>query len=290
VTWRSALRLGRVSNVPTVWTNVLAAATLAGVSVGNVAMLVVALACSLFYLGGMFLNDAFDREFDARVRPERPIPSGAVSAATVFASGFALLGAGLLAIAAAARLTLGGAIAGPLVAALALAGLIAWYDARHKDNAYGPLLMGLCRVFVYLTTAATLTGGVSLAVVGGAVVLLAYLIGLTYVARQENLTEMQNLWPLLFLAVPFLWGLPTLFAGGVGSTVYLGFLGWVALSISHLGWRPRLDVPRAVVSLIAGISLLDGLLIAGQGGPLLVGLAVLGFVSTLLLQRAVPGT
>jgi 4-hydroxybenzoate polyprenyltransferase len=45
-----------------------------------------------------------------------------------------------------------------------------------------------------------------------------------------------------------------------------------------------------VVNLIAGISLLDALLIAGTGqvGPALA--AVAAFVLTLALQRLVPGT
>ena len=34
----------------------------------------------MFYIGGMYLNDAFDRDIDARERPERPIPSGHVGA------------------------------------------------------------------------------------------------------------------------------------------------------------------------------------------------------------------
>lgn len=69
LTWGVALRLGRVSNVPTVWTNVAAGVALsgAGFSVGIVAGLMLAL--SLFYIGGMYLNDAFDRDIDARERP-----------------------------------------------------------------------------------------------------------------------------------------------------------------------------------------------------------------------------
>jgi len=285
VTWRLALRLGRVSNLPTVWTNVMAAAVLAGVPVASLDVLALAVACSLFYVGGMFLNDAFDREFDARVRPERPIPSGATSAATVFACGFGLLGAGLLAVVGVAGVT------GPAVtAALALAGTIVTYDAWHKNNPYAPILMGVCRVLVYVTTAAALTGGVPVAVVAGSVVLLSYLIGLTYVARQENLTEVAHLWPVMLLALPFLWRLPTAWVGGSSSLLYLGFLGWVVLGVSHLGWRERLDVPRAVVSLIAGIALLDGLLIAGAGKTTLIPVAVLGFVLTLWLQRSISGT
>src|SRR5262245_63491269 len=46
---------------------------------------------SLFYSGGMALNDAFDAEIDARERPERPIPSGRVSRGTVLALGFGML-------------------------------------------------------------------------------------------------------------------------------------------------------------------------------------------------------
>src|SRR5574339_414061 len=92
--WSVYLRLGRVSNLPTVWTNVLA-----GVSVAREPLAFLALALSLFYIGGMYLNDAFDREIDARERPERPIPSGQVKATTVFAVGYGLLAAGLAALA-----------------------------------------------------------------------------------------------------------------------------------------------------------------------------------------------
>ena len=67
------LLLGRVSNLPTVWTNTLAGATLAGAAVTPGRLVLLAAAFSLLYTGGMYLNDAFDREVDARERPERPI-------------------------------------------------------------------------------------------------------------------------------------------------------------------------------------------------------------------------
>jgi hypothetical protein len=50
------------------------------------------------------------------------------------------------------------------------------------------------------------------------------------------------------------------------------------------------DVPRAVVSLIAGISLLDAMLLAGAGYVLFAWLAVVAFVITLALQRWISGT
>lgn len=290
MTWQTALRLGRVSNLPTVWTNVTAAAVLGGAGIPSLAWLVVVVACSLSYVGGMFLNDAFDRELDARLRPERPIPAGAVTPSSVFAAGFALLGVGLVLVVVTARLTLESGADLAAASALALAAAIVLYDVWHKANPYAPLLMGLCRMLVYVTAAATLTGGVPSPVLAGAVVVLAYLIGLTYVARQETLGRVENLWPLLFLALPFAYGLPTLVGGGIGSLVYLVLLGWVVFSLSHLGWRAETNVPRAVVSLIAGIALLDGLLMTGHGGTGIVVVAVGAFLLTLTLQRWVPGT
>src|SRR2546425_8066153 len=74
--WLIYLRLGRISNLPTVWTNVAAGIVLAGGTPAAGMLVVLATALSLFYVGGMFLNDAFDRAVDARERPERPIPAG----------------------------------------------------------------------------------------------------------------------------------------------------------------------------------------------------------------------
>ncbi len=290
MTWQTALRLGRVSNLPTVWTNVTAAAVLGGAVVPSLAWLAVVVACSLSYVGGMFLNDAFDREVDARLRPERPIPAGAATSSAVFAAGFALLGAGLLMVVVTARLTLEAGAGPAATSALALAAAIVLYDVWHKANPYAPLLMGLCRVLVYVTAAAALTGGVAPPVLGGAVVVLAYLIGLTYVARQETLGRVENLWPLLFLVFPFAYGIPSLLDGGVGGLLYLGLLAWIVVSLSHLGWRSETNVPRAVVSLIAGIALLDGLMMAGRGGAGAIVVAVGAFLLTLGLQRWVPGT
>ena len=73
---RALLILGRVSNLPTVWSNCLAGWWLGGG--GNYAnLLLLLLGATLLYAGGMFLNDAFDAEFDTQYRRARPIPSGA---------------------------------------------------------------------------------------------------------------------------------------------------------------------------------------------------------------------
>ena len=96
MTFADALKLGRVSNLPTVWTNALAGLALAGGFLAPLPLLLLLAAASLAYVGGMYLNDAFDARIDAIERPERPIPSGAISARAVFVAGFAMLGAGIL--------------------------------------------------------------------------------------------------------------------------------------------------------------------------------------------------
>jgi 4-hydroxybenzoate polyprenyltransferase len=290
VKWRVYLRLGRVSNLPTVGTNVLAGAILSGGPLEPGLLIVLLIALSLFYTGGMYLNDAFDREVDARERPERPIPSGQISAREVFAVGYGMLAVAVLMLLVAPFSWRGRPDWAPVISGLVLAGTITYYDARHKQDPLSPLVMGLCRVLVYLTAALAVAGRVGAPVIAGALALLSYLIGLTYVAKQETLAEYRNLWPLAFLFAPFLYGLPALFGSITEILIYLGFLGWVGYAISLLIRRGRVNIPRAVIGFIAGISLLDALLIARTGQSAVAGWGIVGFGLTLLLQRYVRGT
>lgn len=284
--WRTYLTLGRVSNLPTVWTNVLAGTVLAGVIPPFATLLLLLVALSLFYTAGMFLNDAFDREIDARERPERPIPAGEIAARRVFVLGFGMLAAGLLLLVPAAA---PGARTPTLLSGVALAGVIVLYDVWHKANPFSPLLMGLARALVYVTAGTAVAGRVTPALLAGALVLVAYLIGLTYVAKQETLGRVRNLWPLVFLAAPFLYAAPVVAATPVGAMIYIGFLAWVVYALTLLIRSPR-RIPRAVVSLIAGIALLDAMLIVLHGAPALAGAAAGGFAATLALQKVVSGT
>lgn len=288
-----ALRLGRVSNLPTVWTNALAGVALAGGEPWQAATLLAVLALSLFYVGGMYLNDAFDREIDAQERPSRPIPSGQVAANTVFAAGFAMILAGLAAIVPTARLAGAGAggIGGAMVVGTALGGAILAYDWRHKGNPLSPLLMGACRVLAYITAGVAVAGAATPALLVAAGVALCYLIGLTYIAKQEMLGRARNLWPLAFLAAPVLYGAAMLSAGGWPvAAPLLALAAWIAVALGLLWRRWPGDIPRAVVSLIAGVALLDALFLAACGEGAAAVLAVAGFAATLALQRWISGT
>jgi hypothetical protein len=279
----TALRLGRISNLPTVTSNVLAAVALSGGG-EPISIAVACIALSLMYVAGMFLNDAFDRTIDALERPDRPIPSGEVTAAEVFAAGFALLAFGVLGISGLAFAT--GAGWQPIASVCGLAIAIVFYDMHHKRNPLAPFVMGLCRVGVY-TTAALATGaslGTSLLVGCGG--LLAYLIGLTYVARQENLLKLTSIWPMLFLAVPFLIA-PPHGHGPWAFAIWIFFLMWTLRSLKLAITR---QIRGAVTGLIAGISLLDALFIVRDGHLVMAAVAVGAFVLTTIFQRKIPGT
>ena len=277
------LRLGRVSNVPTVWTNVLAGVVLSGGNWGSryVALLLVAM--SLCYVGGMYLNDYFDRAIDARERPDRPIPCGAISARAVAAIGFALIGGGLALIAMTG-------IATASASAALLAAAIVVYDLHHKGNPLAPAIMGGCRALVYVTAAA-LAGRLSAFVIVSAVAVAAYVAGLTYAARQESLDKVGNLWPLALLTAPLLAAIGVFRLGADALAIYLLLVLWMSAAVYLLAKRPGVGaVSRAVGWLIAGISLCDAALLASIGAMLPALAAIGGFVATLVAQRYVPGT
>jgi 4-hydroxybenzoate polyprenyltransferase len=286
-----ALRLGRVSNLPTVWTNVFTGMALAGGAAADSRLALLLVALSLFYIGGMFLNDAFDSGFDSKARPERPIPSGQVSAAQVYGIGFGMLAVGLALLAWAGYGFEPFTRWRPVLAGLGLAAAIVFYNWHHKENPLSPLVMGLCRMLVYLAAGYAVALSLPVDLYMSAVVLLCYLIGLTYAAKKEHLGRLDGFWPLAFLAVPVAYGILLVLRGGPWAILPLiALAGWILFALRLLKRRAKGDVPRAVVSLIAGIALLDAMLLAGHGHFLLAVLAVLAFGLTLAFQRWIPGT
>ena len=213
--WRAYLLLARVSNVPTIWSNVLAGTLAATVIVDPVRWLQVAAAASLFYIGGMFLNDAFDAEIDARERPERPLPAGDVPRTEAFAAGAAMLVIGLMLLPFSA-----------FVFGVLLIAAIVLYDYRHKGDRLAPLVMGVCRGLVYVVAAAA-TAQVTPVVITAALVLTAYVLALTVVAR---LAGRQARWlvPLLIAGISLIDAAVILLTAGAPSLAALAALGFPA--------------------------------------------------------------
>ncbi len=280
MTYQTFLKLGRVSNLPTVWTNAIAGTVLAGQPSVSV-VLIVGCALTLFYVGGMWLNDAFDAEIDSLERANRPIPMGEISASTVFGGGFAMLGVGII-----LAFSLGTTVG---LAGLCLAAAVVLYDWLHKRTALSPVIMGVTRFFCYIVSALAV-GQITGSVVFGALGLLAYTAGLTYAAKQEAYDRLDRAWPLVVLALPLIYALTQTAGDIVALAIWVGLLAVVLLALRRLFRRNKGDVPTAVVTMIAGMSLYDATLIAGTGQTGLAVVAVAGFGLTLYLQRVVSGT
>jgi hypothetical protein len=278
------LRLGRISNVPTIWTNVLAGSIIAGGAGHSEGIALIAIAMTAFYVGGMYLNDFFDRAIDARDRPGRPIDAGEIRAGSVM-----LIGFGLLAVGIALMIAFG---PGAVLCGFLLAGVIVLYDVWHKGNRLSPVVMGLCRALVYIGTGVAMAGGTSNATLIGAAALACHVAGITYAAKQESLDRVGNLWPLLLLAVPLIAALPVLFDGWMTIAAFVLLLAADAAAIRLLVKRPSPGaVPLAVSGLIAAICLVDALAIAAAGGGMvIVAICALGYPLTRLFQKSIPGT
>jgi 4-hydroxybenzoate polyprenyltransferase len=179
--------------------------------------------------------------------------------------------------------------AAALISGLLLIGLIIVYDLWHKRNPLSPLLMACCRLMVYITAFLAFAPRLTPTLLGAGALLTLYVVGLTYIAKQENRSSLVAYWPaaalflpaLAFAAqLPELWALPLL----------LLFIGWVAYSISFVYRRQGRSIGRAIGQLIAGISLVDALVLALAGSGVGVALALAAFGLTLFFQRYIKGT
>lgn len=279
---RTLLILGRVSNLPTVWSNCLAGWWLAG-GCNTPKLPCLFGGVSALYLGGMFLNDAFDAEFDRQHRPERPIPSGAISLRSGWRYGFGFLMLGTLLLFAC------GLAAGIFGAVLALNVLA--YDASHKKISFAPILMGACRFWVYLIGGAVACDGINGFVVWGGVALMVYVVGISFIARREAFATKPPAWPALLLAFPILLALaintgPFREAAALLSLI-LGL--WLLRSLRCVYWTSPPNPGRAVAALLAGIVFVDWLAVCTA--PRSFGAAFVGlFLTARLFQRYVPAT
>ena len=266
---RALLELSRVSNLPTVWTNVLAAWIIASGPNWRwtPALGWLLLGASLVYSAGMILNDACDATWDREHRPERPIPSDRLSLSNAWLIGLSWLFGGY-----ALMVFAGGA--NWLWTALLLAAIVA-YDLYHKPWAGSVIVMGACRTLLYLAAGSAVAPPLSqrwLATLG--VLLGLYIVALTLIARAESKGNVHALIRLLAayaLLLPALWqwNLQHTVCKGAGAGNSLHF-AWVPI-LASAGWtiwallRMRQGgraIGEAVGLLLAGIVLIDALAIS----------------------------
>ena len=227
------------------------------------------------YWAGMALNDYVDRRLDAEERPERPIPSGAVSPGTALgvATGLTVAGLGLSALAG------GGAVALPLAA------LVWAYDVALKSTPTGPVAMGAARAVNVLTGATgDLRRGLPAAVLVG-----AHTVSVTRLSRHE-VSGADRAVPASALAVT---GVVGVMAGLVRRPLAaLLAAGYVAAcgraQLSALGDPAAGVVRRAVAAGIHGLIPLQAALIARAGSPAAAPVAAVFPLARWLGRRVSP--
>ncbi len=272
------LVLARISNLPTVVTNVMAGIALAGGG-WDQRMLSLTAAMSMLYTAGMYLNDVCDYAADQRERPGRPLVQGLVTrrAAAGVAIVLFVLGSLCLAMVSTAA----------LIAGIVLIGFIAAYNAWHKTNPGAPFLMAVCRALVYVTVGLAAGSEWDPRVPAVVALVMLYVIGLTVIARRGGHAAPPRCWPIaLLLLLPVPWFLSE--GDGLWMWAAALFLGlWVLWSVLLVR---RLKVGRGIMQLIAGIALLDVLilLMMQQQGMAVVAVGLFGV--TLFWQRYVSGT
>ena len=271
---RNLLILGRASNLPGIWSNCLAGWWLGGDR--TVAHLPFILAGATFlYLGGAFLNDAFDADYDRQHRRARPIPAGYASAKAVlgWAIGWLLAGVVLLFL---TDLNTG-------IWGMALAVAIVVFNVVHRVLTFSAVLLGGCRWLLYLVAGSAAEYGVTGWSFWGGLVLAAYVTALASVEDPETR------WTVILLASPLVlsWvmNVNEYREGGFLLSAVLGL--WILRSLRYTLWSSEPDPIRTRRGLMAGIIFVDWLAIVDAPKELSVVLIGL-FLVTLSLQRLMP--
>ncbi len=296
--FKAWLQLARISNLPTVFSNVLVGAAMASTSHAPdwPRVLLTIAGASFFYIGGMALNDLMDRDIDRVERPQRPIPSGTLSVLEVgtFVALCFALGFGNIQLTAPFS----------LVPAIALIVSIILYNLLHKRWTGSLIFMGLCRAFVYFVgacamaqpvpTEATYYEIISLPydLFTAAALLALYIIALTLVAQKEVSGGLGfRRWlaaALVLIPIPALWLMPIFdWRWTVPAAVLLAV--WLIRSARFIWQSPPKVVP-AVLSWLAGISLLDAFFLTFTPFPWLSLAALACFAVTVWGHRRIAGT
>ena len=294
------MQLVRFPNAFTVIADVLAGAMMAhGTWMPWPLIATIVLSAVTMYWAGMILNDLFDIEKDRVQNRGRPLVDGRISVLSARAVGYALMLGGVLATLA-TTLFYGPSQASHLQAeheqwlrfstplvAIFLAISIWLYDGPLKATAFGPILMGLCRV-------GSLLLGISIgwwlepsqpwnaphlwmAAIGHGI----YVMGITWAARRE--AEAKQTWTLGFgwsmsiLGIAMLASVSLFAPTGTHLRLAAPTSYPIAITLLALPWARRAlfsvispspsTIQAAVKQAILSIIFFDAMLALQFGGP-----------------------
>jgi 4-hydroxybenzoate polyprenyltransferase len=313
--FRALLATGRVANIPTVCSNVLAGFWLAGLLApahsstplgedpGIATLLSLMLVCSAIYVAGCMLGDAVDVNFDRRHRPGRPIPSGILSAGTVKSAALFLFLLAITGLVFSHYRWAGGIQLHVVTLAALLILLVMSYAFFHKKNkAAALLMMASCRFLLVMLAIAAAhtylpnsTDWLRSWILILPLSVAAYTLLLSWVASTESKPgafKSRNILAWLLLALPastialHQLAFPSKPIAYLPAFIALVILYlWLAYTLSAL----RTSKPAFVSRALAGFCLLDACFLAPVA-PGLAAICLLLFALALILQRIAPAT
>ncbi len=179
------LQLIRPPNLVTVPGDPLAGAALAfaaGVNGHIIAAIAAAIVTLLLYISGLIMNDYVDIEEDKRDRPDRPLPSGAISLRVAIVAAITIAGVGI------GISFLINPITG--ITAILLITTISLYNFVLKEDIFvGSIIMGVCRGLSFLLGAFAVgfkIGIHSFTVIYAALAIILYIAAVTGIATDET--------------------------------------------------------------------------------------------------------
>jgi hypothetical protein len=149
-----------------------------------------------------------------------------------------------------------------------------------------PVIMAINRMLVYVIAFVAFYPTPTTALWIALGLLMAYMIGLTFIAKSETEASFSKYWPLAVLYLPVVYFL-TQINQPLTLILLIVFGLWIAYSVRFV-YQGKIG--KGITSLIAGISLYDALVIATAGRPGWIWLALVGFGLTLLFQNYIKGS
>ena len=319
---KALLATGRISNLPTVWCNCLAAALILfhqserGLTIINQPWSIeltyftiyLTVISSFIYVGGCFAGDYQDRRFDAQNKPERPIPSGVLNKYTVLTIGVTLILSAFT----------GGMFIPRMFAEsfhlvqiqlpiMLLIFSVACYAQHHKKSPFiGLPLIGLCRFFLVIfaaAAAAILIGEVRgtpdhpyfrsasyliLPIILYAAAVCIYTIAFASVARTESSDSpitWRNILRYTMLALPLAVLVTNQQFQLTTIIALIIYALWLSYAFSFLSKNKGQYVSKC----LAGFCLLDACFVAQFGWQWLA-ICIILFLLSLALQKIAPAT
>jgi 4-hydroxybenzoate polyprenyltransferase len=315
---KALLATGRVSNLPTVWCNCIAASLIlihhlnvAGFSwnlqLTQLTILLI-ITSSFFYVGGCFMGDYNDSEFDAKHKPDRPVPAGILSKKSLLLIGLPLM---MLAFAGALiipKVLFATTLMTNFLPVLFLSYCIQHYSRYHKRSLFiGLPLIGLCRFFLIIFAAATtsifihyspfmelnkmslrISPYLILPIILYAAAVCIYTIAFASVARTESSDSpitWRNILRYTMLALPLMVLITNQQFQLTTAIALIIYAYWLTYAFSFLSKNKGKYVSKC----LAGFCLLDACFVAQFGWQWLV-ICLILFLLSLALQRSVPAT